>query len=61
MIIGRVQGNQVVGLPFVEGKPETIPVTPELFKQGFPIDAKVAIVPLDGLLFRPDEGGNYAK
>jgi hypothetical protein len=61
MIIGKIEGNIVVGLPFVEGTPQTIPVTPELFKQGFPIDSKVAIIPPDGLLFRPDEGGNYAK
>jgi hypothetical protein len=61
MILGKVANNRIVGIPFIEGKPETILVTPKLFKQGFPIDSKVAIVPPDNLLFRPDEGGNYAK
>lgn len=63
-ILGEVKGNLVVGIPFVLGKlePYDPPLSDELLSSGYPKDpAIVAKVPTDDLLFRDDEGGNYAK
>ena len=64
MIIGKIAGNKVVGIPFVEGVPHPYdePISSELLINGYPADPpKVAIIPRDDFLLRLDEGGNYAK
>ncbi|MGA3311207.1 MAG: hypothetical protein ABSD08_21765 [Xanthobacteraceae bacterium] len=64
-ILGRVENNFVVGIPFVSGQPEVPrePISAELLASGYPKEpARVARIPTNGLIFRDDdEGGNYAK
>jgi hypothetical protein len=56
--------NRLVGLSFIEGSPVPFeePISPELLAHGYPPNPpKVAVVSPADFVFRPDEGGNYAK
>jgi hypothetical protein len=64
MLVGKIVKNRIVGIPFVEGisRPYEEPISPELLARGFPVDPpKVAVIPQSDFVFRPDDGGNYAR
>jgi hypothetical protein len=64
MILGRIIKNRIESLPFVQGSPRPYeePIPPELLASGYPASPpKVAVVPPSDFVFRPDEGGSYAK
>jgi hypothetical protein len=64
MILGKVEKNLIVGLPFVEGSisERDYAPSPELLAEGYPPRApKHGFLQSEGVIFRPDDGGNYAK
>jgi hypothetical protein len=64
MMLGRIVGNQIVGLPFIEGapKPYEQPVLPELLAKGYPAKPpNVGLLQPNEFIFRPEDEGNYAK
>jgi hypothetical protein len=64
MLLGREVKGRILGLPFIEGeiRPYPEPIPPELLATGYPKDPpKLAELDSGSLIFRPDEGGNYAK
>jgi hypothetical protein len=64
MILGQNVAGRILGLPFIEGtvSPYSEPISPELLAGGYPKEPpKIAKAVPPGLIFRPDEGGNYAK
>ncbi len=64
MVLGRAVEGQIHGLPFVEGveRPYAHPIAPELLAQGYPkTPPKEALMQPGDFIFRPDDGGNYAK
>ncbi len=63
-ILGRVDNNLVVGIPFVRGQPraDQEPISPELLASGFPKEpARYAEISSDGLYFSDAGDGDYAK
>jgi hypothetical protein len=64
MILGRIVKNRIVGLPFIQGSPQPYeePISRELLASGYPAKPpNVALVPASDFVFRPDDGGNYAR
>jgi hypothetical protein len=64
MTLGRVEGKRVVGIPFVRGEVAEGDYTPsqELLSSGYPAKAPIyGYMKSAEVLFREDEGGNYAK
>jgi hypothetical protein len=56
--------NQLAGLAFVQGRPVPYeePISPELLAGGYPLNPpNIAVVSPNAFVFRPDDGGNYAK
>lgn len=61
-ILGRVEGNIVVGLPFVVGVPIQVPISPELLASGFPkAPPIVGETSADSVWFKDEDSGNYTK
>jgi len=63
-LLGRREGVYFSGFNFVEGQSVQYdsPIPDDLLKEGFPKNPpKVAKIPLDELIFRPEDSGNYAK
>jgi hypothetical protein len=64
MLLGHTVKNQIFGLPFVEGSPEPYPepISPELLAKGYPAKPpNIGLLQSGDFIFRPDDGGNYAK
>jgi hypothetical protein len=64
MVLGQDVSGQIFGLPFVEGavRPYPEPTPFELLVGGNPKDPpKISEINPLGLIFRPDDGGNYAQ
>jgi hypothetical protein len=64
MMLGRVVGNHIVGLPFIEGSPEPYeqPISPELLAKGYPAKPpNVGLLQPNDFVLRPEDEGNYAK
>jgi hypothetical protein len=62
--LGRVEGNFVVGLPFVTGTPDTSggPISAELLAKGYPQDPPIiGRLETSGLYFKDEDSGNYAE
>jgi hypothetical protein len=62
--LGRVEGNRVVGLPFVVGTPRvpSEPISPELLASGYPKDPPIiGEMPTDNVWFKDEDSGNYAR
>lgn len=64
MMLGRIAGDHIVGLPFVDGPPEPYkqPISPELLAKGYPATPpNVGLLQAGDFVFRPEDEGNYAK
>jgi hypothetical protein len=64
MLLGQNVNGRIFGLPFIEGvtRPYDPPISPELLATGYPpIPPKEALMHPSDFIFRPDDGGNYAK
>jgi len=64
MMLGRVGGKLLVVLPYIKGPPQPYeePISPELRAQGYPAKPpNVGLLQPGDVVFRPEEGGNYAK
>jgi hypothetical protein len=63
-ILGKVENNLVVGIPFISGRPKTpaSPISPELLAGGYPKEpARYAEVAIGDIYFQDADEGDYAK